>query len=120
MSLLFGSRSKTTQIQISGQKPKKNVNSKLVNSFIWTDDEVELFTKCDHGEQNVESQGEYCSLAQVGQLICKAALVVDSLTLAKSLLNKDGISTSRTPSFRCIYPLQRYIIDLQAIRTTYS
>ena len=77
------------------------MNSKLVN-FIWTDGEVKLFTKCQHGEQNVESQGEYCSLAQVGQLICIAALVVDSLNLAKSLLSKDGISASRTPSFGCI------------------
>ena len=108
------------QIQISGQKRKKNVNSQLANSFIWTDGDVELFTKCQHGEQNVESQGEYCSLAQVGQLICKTALVVDSLNLAKSLLHKDVISTSRTPSFRCIYPAQIYIIDLRAIRTTYS
>ena len=72
--------------------PKKKVNSKLVNSFIWTDGEVELFTKCHHGEQNVESQGECCSLAQVDQLIYIAALVVDSLNLAKSFLNKDGIS----------------------------
>ena len=65
------------------------MNTKLVNSFIWTDGEVELFTKCQHGEQNVDSQGEYCSLAQVGQLNCIAALVVDSVTLATSLLNKD-------------------------------
>ena len=78
------------------------MNSKLVNSFIWTDGEVELFTKCHHGEQNVESHGEYCSLAQVGQLICIAALVIDSLNLAKSLLSKDEISASRTPSFGCI------------------
>ena len=96
------------------------LNTMLVNSFIWTDGEVELFTKCHHGEQNVESQGEYCSLAQVDKLICIAALVVDSLTLAKSLLHKDGISPSRTPSFRCTQPLQMYIIELRATRTAFS
>ena len=96
------------------------MNSQLVNSFIWTDGDVELFTKCQHGEQNVGSQSDYCSLAQVGQMICIAALVVDSPNLAKSLLNNGGKSTSRTPCFRCIYPVQIYIIELRAIRTTYS